>query len=264
MRPRWWRLGTERRRRPGRQRRHAGRCCRLRPVGCLLLPWLPYMPLHMQPPAAPRLPRTRPNPPRAARIARSAHPQPVAAPLTIEAAHKKGSGSTKNGRDSVSKRRGVKVYGGQPVNAGGIIIRQLGTKVRAAPVWHCSARGRLGGRPAPGQPAGWQQAAGAAAHAGCARGRRAGARMTLLSCMRRSPPRSRAYLAPPAAAPLRSPLGRCTPARTRASPSSHPRLAPHSRLPTRSAPCLAGAPRQERGPGPRLHALLPDRRRGGV
>ncbi|EFN54615.1 hypothetical protein CHLNCDRAFT_15607, partial [Chlorella variabilis] len=44
-------------------------------------------------------------------------------------AHKKGAGSTKNGRDSVSKRRGVKVYGGQPVNAGGIIIRQLGTKV---------------------------------------------------------------------------------------------------------------------------------------
>ena len=51
-------------------------------------------------------------------------------PATIEAAHKKGAGSTKNGRDSVSKRRGVKVYGGQPVPAGGIIIRQLGTKVR--------------------------------------------------------------------------------------------------------------------------------------
>ena len=50
-------------------------------------------------------------------------------PLTIEAAHKKGAGSTKNGRDSISKRRGVKVYGGQPVPAGGIIIRQLGTKV---------------------------------------------------------------------------------------------------------------------------------------
>jgi hypothetical protein len=33
----------------------------------------------------------------------------------------------------VSKRRGVKVYGGQPVNAGGIIIRQLGTKVGASP-----------------------------------------------------------------------------------------------------------------------------------
>ncbi|KAL4432153.1 hypothetical protein ABPG77_005915 [Micractinium sp. CCAP 211/92] len=61
----------------------------------------------------------------------AARPQSVAAPaaFTVEAAHKKGSGSTKNGRDSVSKRRGVKVYGGQPVNAGGIIIRQLGTKV---------------------------------------------------------------------------------------------------------------------------------------
>jgi large subunit ribosomal protein L27 len=54
---------------------------------------------------------------------------PLMRPLTIEAAHKKGAGSTKNGRDSVSKRRGVKVYGGQPVPAGGIIIRQLGTKV---------------------------------------------------------------------------------------------------------------------------------------
>lgn len=55
--------------------------------------------------------------------------RPVPAVLSIEAAHKKGAGSTKNGRDSVSKRRGVKVYGGQPVPAGGIIIRQLGTKV---------------------------------------------------------------------------------------------------------------------------------------
>lgn len=56
---------------------------------------------------------------------------PVAAPLTIEAAHKKGAGSTKNGRDSVSKRRGVKVYGGQAIKAGAIIVRQLGNKVRA-------------------------------------------------------------------------------------------------------------------------------------
>merc|ERR1719335_770552 len=44
----------------------------------------------------------------------------------IEAAHKKGSGSTKNGRDSLSKRRGVKVYGGQAITAGGIIVRQVG------------------------------------------------------------------------------------------------------------------------------------------
>ena len=39
-------------------------------------------------------------------------------------AHKKGSGSTKNGRDSNSQRLGVKVYGNQPVKAGGIIVRQ--------------------------------------------------------------------------------------------------------------------------------------------
>jgi len=47
--------------------------------------------------------------------------------LQIEAAHKKGAGSTKNGRDSRSQRLGVKVYGDQPVKAGGIIVRQRGT-----------------------------------------------------------------------------------------------------------------------------------------
>ena len=41
-------------------------------------------------------------------------------------AHKKGAGSTKNGRDSNSKRLGVKVYGNQLVKAGGIIVRQRG------------------------------------------------------------------------------------------------------------------------------------------
>ena len=41
-------------------------------------------------------------------------------------AHKKGSGSTKNGRDQNSQRLGVKVYGNQPVKAGGIIVRQRG------------------------------------------------------------------------------------------------------------------------------------------
>ena len=41
-------------------------------------------------------------------------------------AHKKGAGSTKNGRDSNSKRLGIKVYGNQPVKAGGIVIRQRG------------------------------------------------------------------------------------------------------------------------------------------
>jgi large subunit ribosomal protein L27 len=43
-------------------------------------------------------------------------------------AHKKGQGSTKNGRDSESKRLGVKKFGGQRVKAGNIIIRQRGTK----------------------------------------------------------------------------------------------------------------------------------------
>lgn len=42
-------------------------------------------------------------------------------------AHKKGAGSSRNGRESHSKRLGVKVYGGQPVIAGNIIIRQRGT-----------------------------------------------------------------------------------------------------------------------------------------
>jgi large subunit ribosomal protein L27 len=43
-------------------------------------------------------------------------------------AHKKGAGSTKNGRESHSKRLGVKIYGGQEAIAGNIIIRQRGTK----------------------------------------------------------------------------------------------------------------------------------------
>ncbi len=46
-------------------------------------------------------------------------------------AHKKAGGSSKNGRDSNSKRRGVKRFGGQSVNAGEILIRQKGTKFRA-------------------------------------------------------------------------------------------------------------------------------------
>ncbi|HRQ88338.1 MAG TPA: 50S ribosomal protein L27 [Bacteroidia bacterium] len=45
-------------------------------------------------------------------------------------AHKKGQGSVKNGRDSQSKRRGVKKFGGERVVAGNIILRQCGTK------WH--------------------------------------------------------------------------------------------------------------------------------
>ena len=46
-------------------------------------------------------------------------------------AHKKAGGSTRNGRDSESKRLGVKVFGGQAINAGGIIIRQRGTQFHA-------------------------------------------------------------------------------------------------------------------------------------
>ena len=43
-------------------------------------------------------------------------------------AHKKGAGSSKNGRESESKRLGVKIYGGQAIIAGNIIVRQRGTK----------------------------------------------------------------------------------------------------------------------------------------
>jgi large subunit ribosomal protein L27 len=42
-------------------------------------------------------------------------------------AHKKGQGSVRNGRESQSQRLGIKVFGGQPVRAGGIIVRQRGT-----------------------------------------------------------------------------------------------------------------------------------------
>ncbi|MCS6882115.1 MAG: 50S ribosomal protein L27 [Oscillochloridaceae bacterium] len=45
-------------------------------------------------------------------------------------AHKKGVGSSRNGRDSNPKMRGVKVYGGQRVVPGNIIVRQCGTKIR--------------------------------------------------------------------------------------------------------------------------------------
>lgn len=46
-------------------------------------------------------------------------------------AHKKAGGSSRNGRDSESKRLGVKRYGGEQVNAGAIIVRQRGTPIRA-------------------------------------------------------------------------------------------------------------------------------------
>jgi large subunit ribosomal protein L27 len=54
-------------------------------------------------------------------------------------AHKKGQGSTKNGRDSNAQYRGVKLYGGQVAKAGAIIVRQCGTKFKAG---HLVRRGR--------------------------------------------------------------------------------------------------------------------------
>ncbi len=44
-------------------------------------------------------------------------------------AHKKGQGSTRNGRDSQGQRRGVKVYGGEQARAGNILVRQVGTRI---------------------------------------------------------------------------------------------------------------------------------------
>lgn len=44
-------------------------------------------------------------------------------------AHKKAGGSSKNGRDSNAQRRGIKIYGGQTVRAGNVLVRQVGTKI---------------------------------------------------------------------------------------------------------------------------------------
>jgi large subunit ribosomal protein L27 len=44
-------------------------------------------------------------------------------------AHKKGQGSSRNGRDSAGQRRGVKIYGSEAVQAGNILVRQLGTRI---------------------------------------------------------------------------------------------------------------------------------------
>ena len=44
-------------------------------------------------------------------------------------AHKKGQGSSRNGRDSNAQRRGIKVFAGQKIHAGSIIVRQVGTKI---------------------------------------------------------------------------------------------------------------------------------------
>lgn len=45
-------------------------------------------------------------------------------------AHKMGTGSTQNGRDSIAKRRGIKAFGGERVKAGSIIVRQCGTRFK--------------------------------------------------------------------------------------------------------------------------------------
>ena len=47
--------------------------------------------------------------------------------------HKKGQGSSRNGRDSNGQRRGMKVFGGQIVSAGSILVRQVGTKIHPGP-----------------------------------------------------------------------------------------------------------------------------------
>ncbi len=54
-------------------------------------------------------------------------------------AHKKGQGSTKNGRDSNAQYRGIKLYGGEVAKAGAIIVRQCGTRFKAG---HLVRRGR--------------------------------------------------------------------------------------------------------------------------
>ena len=46
-------------------------------------------------------------------------------------AHKKGGGSSRNGRDSSSQKRGVKVYGGEDVTAGSVLVRQVGSTIHA-------------------------------------------------------------------------------------------------------------------------------------
>jgi len=48
-------------------------------------------------------------------------------------AHKKGQGSSRNGRDSQGQRRGVKVFAGQKVKAGAILVRQVGTRIHPGP-----------------------------------------------------------------------------------------------------------------------------------
>jgi large subunit ribosomal protein L27 len=57
-------------------------------------------------------------------------------------AHKKGGGSTRNGRDSNAQRLGVKKYGGEAVRAGNIIVRQRGTKIHPGANVGIGSKGR--------------------------------------------------------------------------------------------------------------------------
>ena len=59
-------------------------------------------------------------------------------------AHKKGLGSSKNGRDSNAQRLGIKVFGGQLVPGGSIIVRQRGTKLKPGENVEFHDRGRMG------------------------------------------------------------------------------------------------------------------------
>ena len=77
------------------------------------------------------------------RLRAAARPAPAAGALLVEAAHKKGGGSSKNKDDSHAQRLGVKLYGDQPCIAGNIIIRQRGTTVRTPGPAPCHALAEL-------------------------------------------------------------------------------------------------------------------------
>jgi large subunit ribosomal protein L27 len=65
------------------------------------------------------------------KLATGCHKLKYSNDLGIDMAHKKGQGSSRNGRDSNAQRRGVKRFGGEAVRAGNIIVRQLGTVFQA-------------------------------------------------------------------------------------------------------------------------------------
>ena len=67
------------------------------------------------------------------KLATGSHKLKYSNDLGVEMAHKKGQGSSRNGRDSNAQRRGVKRFGGEQVRAGNILVRQLGTVFQAGP-----------------------------------------------------------------------------------------------------------------------------------